>query len=112
MQIFFLILIIVHGLIHLLGFVKAFRLAPVNQLTQNISRPVGLVWLLVALLFMATAVLFYFAKDWWWIIGASAIIISQVLIAFFWRDAKYGTIANVILLLRIILAFADSLPTS
>jgi hypothetical protein len=112
MKIFFIVLFIVHGLIHLFGFVKAFNLAQVNQLTQYISKPVGSLWLFVALLFILTTLLYYFEKDSWWIFGATAIIFSQILILFFWNDAKYGTIVNIILLLPIIVAFADNLPSS
>ena len=41
MRIVFLTLMVIHGLIHLLGFVKGFGLAPVSQLSAPISRPVG-----------------------------------------------------------------------
>ncbi|MCX6578607.1 MAG: hypothetical protein NT166_00305 [Candidatus Aminicenantes bacterium] len=102
-KIIFCIIIIVHGLIHLMGFVKAFKLAPMDQLTQPISKPVGLLWLLTALLFLAAVFLFLRRLEFWWIIAAPAIIISQVLIIFSWRDAKFGTIANLIILLNIIL---------
>jgi hypothetical protein len=103
LKIIFFIIIIVHGLIHLMGFVKAFKLAPMDQLTQPISKPVGLLWLLTALLFLAAVFLFLRRPEFWWIIAAPAIIISQVLIILSWRDAKFGTIANLIILLNIIL---------
>lgn len=35
----FIVLLLGHGLIYLLGFLKAFDLAQVNELTQEISRP-------------------------------------------------------------------------
>ncbi len=31
----FALLVFIHGFIHLFGFLKAFKLAPVNQLTSN-----------------------------------------------------------------------------
>lgn len=51
-------------------------------------------------------------KEWWWIIGAVAVILSQALIILYWRDAKFGTIANIILIVPIIIAFAGNLSTS
>jgi hypothetical protein len=104
LKIIFCIIIIAHGLIHLMGFVKAFKLAPMDQLTQPISKPVGLLWLLAALLFLAAVYLFLRRPELWPIIAAPAIIISQTLIIFSWRDAKFGTIANLIILLPAIVA--------
>lgn len=112
MRIFFLILFVIHGLIHFMGFVKAFNLAAVNELHQEISKPAGIIWLAAALLFIITALLFYFEKESWWIFGTAAVIISQIIIIYFWQDAKYGTIANIILLLPLVMSFADSLPSS
>jgi ssRNA-specific RNase YbeY (16S rRNA maturation enzyme) len=54
-----LILIVLHGLIHLLGFAKAFNLAAVNQLTQSVSKIHGMIWLASAILFFVTAVIFF-----------------------------------------------------
>lgn len=95
----FLFLITIHGLIHLLGFLKAFQLADISQLTKAISRPEGLFWLLATLMFLATAVLYLGGNPSWPVIGLAAIVLSQVLIFFSWQDAKFGTIANVIVLL-------------
>lgn len=112
LKIIFFIIIIVHGLIHLMGFVKAFNLAPIEQLTQPISKPLGLLWLLAVLLFLAAVFLLLLRHELWWIIAALAIIISQTLIIFSWRDAKFGTIANLIILLPVIVAFMNALPSS
>ena len=43
-----------HGLIHLLGFVKAFDLGEIRELTQPVSRTMGILWLLSASPFVAT----------------------------------------------------------
>lgn len=105
MKFVLLMLIIIHGLIHVAGFVKAFNLASVNQLSQNISRINGMFWLVSALLFMVTALFFFLKKDTWWIPAAFAIIISQFLIFTSWHDAKFGTIANVIILIAAIISW-------
>jgi hypothetical protein len=44
-------------------------------------------------------------KDEWWIPGVIAVITSQLLIFTAWQDAKFGTIANVIILVAAILSF-------
>ena len=94
----FIVLLLGHGLIHLLGFLKAFDLAQVNELTQEISRPLGFLWLLAALLFAVTAAAFAFKKHWWWATAIVAALLSQILIFTAWQDARVGSIANLIIL--------------
>ncbi len=108
MRIAFLILVIIHGLIHLLGFVKAFGLSDVKQLTQTISKPFGVIWLLAFIFFVIAAIMFAFKNSYWWLFGLIALVTSQVLIIFFWHDAKFGTIANVIILIAAIIGYATS----
>lgn len=47
-RLIFVVILIVHGLIHLLGFLKAFELANISELTQSITRPLGILWLITA----------------------------------------------------------------
>ncbi len=106
MRYLFAFLLLIHGLIHLMGFVKAFKLAEISQLTQSISRTAGFFWLFAAVLFITSMVLFLLQKETWWMLAAPAILISQGLIFSSWHDARFGTIANVIALLGLILAFS------
>jgi hypothetical protein len=99
MRIFFLILVLAHGLVHLLGFVKAFGLAPVKQLILPISKPLGILWLIACVLLLTTGILFLFKTGYWWWVALVAGFISQVLITYFWRDARYGTFVNIVILL-------------
>ncbi|MDD4821682.1 MAG: hypothetical protein PHI48_03890 [Bacteroidales bacterium] len=105
MRIAFVVLILIHGLIHLLGFVKAFELSEVKQLTQTISKPFGVLWLLAFILFVVTAILFACKNNSWWMFGVAALVISQLLIIYFWRDAKFGTIPNVIILIASVIGY-------
>lgn len=111
-KIIFSFVIVVHGLIHLLGFVKAYDLAPVEQLTEEISKIMGIVWLLTSVLFLITTFLYFTQNDVWWIVGLAAVIISQVLIFLSWSDAKAGSIANIIIAIPIIIAIAEQLQES
>lgn len=92
-------LLCVHGLIHLMGFAKAFGYADLPQLTQPIPRAWGLAWLTASALVVATAVLFAAGARHMWVVGAVALLVSQVVIVSAWRNAWAGTIANVLLLL-------------
>jgi hypothetical protein len=91
----------VHGLIHLMGFAKAFSYAALPQLTQPISRGWGLIWLAAAILVLASAAMFGLGHRRFWAIGAVALLASQIVIVSSWRDAWAGTAANVILLLAV-----------
>lgn len=102
-----IIIIAVHAAIHLLGFVKAFGIAEVEQLSAPISKQSGVFWLTAFLLFGIALLLYILEKGEWWIPGILAIILSQILIVIFWEDAKYGTIANGIILLPCIVAFGN-----
>jgi len=108
MRIAFLILVIIHGLIHLFGFVKAFGLSEVKQLTQHISASFGVFWLLAFIFFLMAAIMFAFKNSHWWWFGLIAVVASQILIVFFWHDAKFGSIANAIILIAVIIGYGTS----
>ena len=112
MRALFIIITSIHGLIHLMGFAKAYNLAELSQLTKPISKLNGILWLLCTLLFFIALLLFLVRNDEWWIIGAVAIILSQIVIIYSWTDAKFGTIANVIIFVPIIVSFMGALPSS
>ena len=101
----FAFIVLAHGLIHLMGFAKAFNYGNITQLTKDISKPTGMLWLLAGVLCMATVVLVVLKKD-WWLIGLAALALSQALIFSAWHDAKFGTIANAIMLVAAGLAFS------
>lgn len=105
-------LLVLHGLIHTMGFAKAFGLAELSQLTREISRPLGVLWLLAALLTLAAAVSFFAWPRAFWIVAILACVVSQIVIMPSWIDAKFGTLANVLLLVAGVLGFASQGPLS
>ena len=56
MTVAFAIFLALHGLIHLLGFAKAFGLTDLPQLTRPVSSTLGVMWLMAACLFVAAAI--------------------------------------------------------
>lgn len=112
MRALFTVLLVVHGLIHLMGFAKAFGLAELAQLTQPISRARGVAWLAAAALFLASAAAVHLWPRGFWALGAVAIVVSQIVIAGSWRDARFGTIANVAALIGVIHGLAARGPWS
>lgn len=102
-----------HGLIHLLGMAKGFGWAEIAQLKQPIDVRSGFLWLLAALLVLASATLIGVgAPTWWWVTAVSGATVSQVAIATSWNDARAGTVVNVILVLAAGYGFASLGPTS
>lgn len=99
MKIEFLVMVVMHGLIHFMGFAKAFDFGNMAQFTKDISKPMGLLWLLTGLLFIVMGVLYLMKKETWPILAIIAVVLSQLLIFIVWKDAKFGTIANAIILL-------------
>lgn len=107
LRILFLVILILHGLIHFMGFGKAFGYGNFTQLTKDVSKPAGMLWLFAACCFLVTAILFLLRKDAWWVVGAIAAVLSQILIVSAWNDARYGIIANVVVLVVCALAFTS-----
>lgn len=103
----FFAVILLHGLIHLLGPAKAFQWAEVTQLTQPISRLQGWGWLLATLLFVVVGVLYWQHNATWFWWAIPAIVLSQLLIFQVWQDARFGTLANVLIGLGALLAWAS-----
>jgi hypothetical protein len=98
----FSLLALLHGVIHLLGTVKAFQWAQVPQLTGTISRAAGITWSVSALLLFVAAGWMFFGNRWVWIPLLAGILLSQLLIWSQWSDAKWGTIVNLLLLIPLV----------
>jgi len=107
MRILLTVSIFLHGLSHLIGFSYAFELTNFKFFTQPVSRTVGIVWLLSCLLFILAGIQYIFKNQFWWITGFAALVVSQMVILFFWQDARFGTIANLVIFVACILAYAS-----
>jgi hypothetical protein len=77
--------IALHGIIHLVGFVREWNLRPIGahsgktliHLSNATAKFAGLLWLFACLLILAATVGYYSRKDWFWGIGIVAIALSQ-----------------------------------
>jgi hypothetical protein len=98
-KILFSLIILIHGLIHLSGFFKAFDVGNITQLSTHISKPVGVIWFVVGILFLITVLVYFMNYSSWPFLAIMAVVVSQVLIITVWSDAKFGTIANLIILI-------------
>jgi len=106
------VVVVAHGLIHLLGAAKGLGWADVTQLKEPINTVMGVAWLAAAVLVVLAGVLLVIRARWWWVVGAVAVVASQTVILTLWSDAKAGTVANVILLVAVVYGYASQGPTS
>jgi len=111
MKAVFALVMLGHGLIHLLGFVKAFGFARAPMLAP-VSRGVGLLWLVTAALFAVASMLLVTGTRPWWAAALPALLLSQVLIVGAWQDAKIGTVANTLILIGVIFSLLEYRPSS
>lgn len=112
MKLAFVILLVLHGAIHWLGFAKGFHWAALPQLQLPISRAGGLVWLAASTLLLAGALALLGGSRHWGVLALLGVVVSQVLIAGQFKDAKYGTLANALILLPAALSALDLRPSS
>lgn len=97
LKILILSVLLFHGIIHLLGLIKAFNYFEIKELTLPISKPLGVIWFFGFLLFIAATILYIFSSKYWLVITTIAIVVSQILIITSWQDAKFGTAINILL---------------
>lgn len=99
-------LLVVHALLHSIGFFRAFGFMPAGKaggnatvaLSPAIEKSSGIIWLTVCLLFLSATALYMLERNWWWMLAIVALVLSQILIIIYWKEAGYGTIANIIIL--------------
>ena len=97
----------IHGLIHLMGFIESFEMGEFDQIKEEIPRPYGVGWLIASLLFLGSSALYFTDNDYWWLPGMLSIIVSQALIFSFWESARYGTLANLFILVVVVLSYSS-----
>ncbi|WP_266364657.1 DUF6544 family protein [Tellurirhabdus rosea] len=114
-RLLFAFLLVVHGLIHLIGFTQAWGLSRLAEfsgktifpLGEQASKAVGLLWLVTCLAFLAAAGSFLLKRESWWMIALPVAVVSQLLVILYWPDAKAGTAANLLILLVAAVSLAN-----
>src|SRR5512146_1062703 len=114
MRVGLVLLLALHGLLHLLGFLKPWGLAALPELGGRMpvslsptgERAVGLLWLVAAVAFLVAAWLRGGGRSSWWTVAAAAVVLSQLLVLLQWQDAKFGTVPNVIVAIAAVVGFS------
>lgn len=102
----------VHGIIHLKGpaellgwskIVGINKQPPLKTLRREPFKQLyAFVWILATILFVTTAFALAFNLAWWKVTAIIGIVVSQLVIFFWWSDSWYGSLVNIIILLGII----------
>src|SRR5262249_43970269 len=93
MRIVLAAILALHAAIHLLGVVR-------------FARPLALLWLAALVALGAAAALMLAGRELWWTAALGGVMVSQVAIALAWRDARFGTIANAVILVAALVGAA------
>lgn len=99
-------LLLLHGAFHLVGF-----LTPVAGRVMAIDRAPGIYWAACSALFGLTVLLLILHEKHWVWVALLAALISQVLIASAWEQARFGTLFNVVIVVMVVaLLFVKEAP--
>lgn len=97
-KIFLAAILFIHGIIHLIGFMRAFAPEKVKIEGRPVGKAIGLLWMLAVVMFLTSFGLWLFKSPHWSVVALIAIAVSQFLIITYWKEAKFGTLANIIIL--------------
>jgi hypothetical protein len=106
------VLIVVHALLHLIGPAKAFGWSGAGALRQPVSNAAGVLWLVTAALLVGAAAALAFGARRWWAPAFVGAVLSQTLIVGAWSDAKFGTIANLVIAVPLLVMALDARSSS
>ena len=78
-----IVLLAVHGLLHLIGFFKEFNLSMaggfsgehITPLSQPVSFITGMLWMLVCISFLTAATGLLTHSQWWWLAALLAVLL-------------------------------------
>jgi hypothetical protein len=98
-------IMVIHGLIHLMGGLTELGITEIEDisgktlfsLSEATKKVLGVIWLLVVVLFVISAIGLLLDEAWWQILTIISLVISQILVVIWWPDAKFGTIANLLI---------------
>jgi len=105
------VVVLGHGLIHLMGFVVQFQLADIEGLSYTTqvldgmvdvgaggATALGILWLLAALAMMAAAAGLFFDAAWERKVLLGAVLLSIIVTLLGWPDSRFGVLVNFIIL--------------
>ena len=113
MELIFVIVLGVHGFIHLYGFASEQFLVDIKELTwkkivtvhPRLNKIIGVFWAIAWIFFWLSAIGIMFGENWWKIAALAGVTISQILVILYLKYAWFGTIGNALIIAAIIWFF-------
>lgn len=102
----FLTLLSIHAVIHLMWFAHAFGWVDLPYFQKEIPGMVGFSWLLAAVFFIWSAIEIGMQKPKWFLKALIAVLLSQMWIFSAWEDTRFGSFANLMILVGILVGYA------
>jgi hypothetical protein len=105
------VLLIGHGLIHVMGPVEIWGLADVQGLSGNTTlvvsntavQALALTWVGAMMVLVVAGIGALSGRSWWKGVALAGAILSQLVIALWWSDAATGTVPNIIIAIAVML---------
>lgn len=106
------LLLVGHGLIHVLGPLEIWGVADIAELTGRPAIDLGTTatdvlaaaWLIPLAVFVAAGVGALVIRPWWRLLAVVGVVVSQTIIVMWWNDAATGTIPNLLVVAAVIAA--------
>lgn len=105
------LIVLVHGLIHLMGTATYLKLATINELPYKTAlldgrweigdsgiRVFGVIWLIATVIFIAAAYGLTAKQDWWQAVMLIAAVLSLVITVLDYKVAYAGIVVNVVII--------------
>lgn len=114
------LVVAIHGLIHLMGFVTTWELAEIDELSgstlfglepgEGAAQAFGLLWLLAALLFVGAAVGLIARAGWTGPLATTAAALSLLVTFVWWSDAWIGAAVSIVVLIAVVVRHRTHRP--
>ena len=111
------IVLLIHGLIHLLGFIVPWRLAEIKDLQYKTTvlagkidmgesgmKIIGILWLLTALAYVITVFGIFTLAPWWQTFTLWVTVVSLLITVLGIPDSVFGAVINVLIILYLLFA--------
>ncbi|WP_420641321.1 DUF6544 family protein [Candidatus Leptofilum sp.] len=110
--------VVIHGLIHLMGFVAYWPLGEIAELPYKTTlfngrlnvgnsgmRLFSVLWLGTAVGLVAASISLAFGKSWWFPLMSAAVIVSLIITILDWNNAFRGAIISLVMLVPLLLVW-------
>ncbi len=108
MRVAFLLLLILHAVVHLFWFAHAFGWVEQEYFNKVIPPMVGFSWFLAAFFLLASAILLGKGRLNWFHPALIGVLISQMWIFSAWEATKLGSLVNLIILIGVFIGYSKS----